>query len=150
MCVYIYIQELYIYIHIYTAPEDGLHSPKRVEHPKIKTSYKNLCILLVHLRTGFPVSLIILFFTQKIIIFQFKVFICQPTLLRPLDSARRCLVPIPVRILLRLGYDRFLPDPLRSQFEALRSHLLTASLNTTALSANRNALFFIYFPFCAE
>ena len=30
------------------APEDGLESPKHVEHPKIKTSYKNLCILLVH------------------------------------------------------------------------------------------------------
>ena len=29
------------------APEVGLDSPKHVEHPKIKTSYKNLCILLV-------------------------------------------------------------------------------------------------------
>ena len=29
-------------------PEDGLDIPKHVEHPKIKTSYKNLCILLVH------------------------------------------------------------------------------------------------------
>ena len=27
------------------APEDGLESPKYVEHPKIKTSYKNLCIV---------------------------------------------------------------------------------------------------------
>ena len=34
---------------LYVAPEDGLDSPKHVEHPKIKTSYKNLCILLVHL-----------------------------------------------------------------------------------------------------
>ena len=30
------------------APVHGLQSPKHVEHPKIKTSYKNLCILLVH------------------------------------------------------------------------------------------------------
>ena len=31
------------------AAEEGLDSPKHIEHPKIKTSYKNLCILLVHL-----------------------------------------------------------------------------------------------------
>ena len=29
-------------------PEDGLESPKHVERPKIKTNYRNLCILLVH------------------------------------------------------------------------------------------------------
>ena len=40
---------LYIYIYIYNvSPEDGLESPKYVEHPEIKTSYKNLYILLVH------------------------------------------------------------------------------------------------------
>ena len=32
------------------APEDGLESRKRVEHPKIKTSCNNLCILLVQFR----------------------------------------------------------------------------------------------------
>ena len=37
---------LFIYINV--SPEDGLESPKHAEHPKIKTSYKNLCILLVH------------------------------------------------------------------------------------------------------
>jgi hypothetical protein len=30
------------------APEDELKSPKHVEHPKINTTHKNLCILLVH------------------------------------------------------------------------------------------------------
>ena len=29
-------------------PEDGLESPKHVEHPKIKIGYKNLCIFLAH------------------------------------------------------------------------------------------------------
>ena len=38
---------LVIYINNIT-PEDGLDSPKHVGHTKIKTSYKNLCILLVH------------------------------------------------------------------------------------------------------
>ena len=32
------------------APEDGLQSPKHVEHPKMKTNYKNLCILLARFR----------------------------------------------------------------------------------------------------
>ena len=29
-------------------PEDGLESPKYVEHLKKKASYKNLCILLIN------------------------------------------------------------------------------------------------------
>ena len=33
----------------YRRTEDGLQSPKNVEQPTIKTSYKNLYILLVHL-----------------------------------------------------------------------------------------------------
>ena len=45
----LYSLYIYIYIHINNvSPEDGLDSPEHVEHPKIKTSYKNLCILLVH------------------------------------------------------------------------------------------------------
>ena len=44
-----YTAHLYICVYIYNvAPEDGLESPKHVEQLKIKTSYKNLCILLVH------------------------------------------------------------------------------------------------------
>ena len=48
--LYIYIY-IYIHIHIYiynVAPEDGVESPKHVEHPEIKSSYNNLYILLVH------------------------------------------------------------------------------------------------------
>ena len=42
---------LHIYTYIYNVvPEGGLESPKHVEHPKIKTSYKNV----VHLVGSFP------------------------------------------------------------------------------------------------
>ena len=57
----VYIQAVYVmlqniptalyslYIHINNSvPQDGLESPKHVEHPKIKTSCNNMCILLVH------------------------------------------------------------------------------------------------------
>ena len=45
-----HIPTAYIYKHTNNvAPEDGLESSKHVEHPKIKTSYKNFCILMVHL-----------------------------------------------------------------------------------------------------
>ena len=48
-------------------PEDGLDSPKHVQHPKIKTGYKNLCILLVHLHNVITLFNLTLFqFTVKI------------------------------------------------------------------------------------
>ena len=48
LCYSTYLLRYTAYIYVYNiAPEDGLESPKHVEHPKIKTIHKNLCILLV-------------------------------------------------------------------------------------------------------